>query len=86
MLRPKLYTLSIAPAGPDDNTSGDLNATGAAPLTITGSGPGATVIDAGGLGDPALWSRVTQGSRCVGRGSRAGIHPPLSRARPGPRA
>jgi CSLREA domain-containing protein len=47
------YTLSIAPAGADDNATGDLNVSGA-PLTIVGVGANASVIDATGLGDRAL--------------------------------
>ena len=57
------YVLSIPPAGADDNTSGDLNVDGAAPLTITGAGVRATVIDAGGLGDRVL--SVASGARLV---------------------
>jgi CSLREA domain-containing protein len=48
------YTLSIAPAGTDDNATGDLNVTGTTPLTITGAGTTASVIDATGLGDRVL--------------------------------
>lgn len=48
------YTLSIAPSGADGNNSGDLNLTARGPLTITGAGTGATVIDARGLGDRVL--------------------------------
>ena len=48
------YTLSIAPAGTDDNATGDLNVTGTAPLAIVGVGKSATVIDATGLGDRVL--------------------------------
>ena len=48
------YTLSIAPAGADDNATGDLNVTGTAPLTIIGAGATATVIDATGLSDRVL--------------------------------
>jgi CSLREA domain-containing protein len=57
------YVLSIPPAGADDNTSGDLNVDGATPLTITGAGVRATVIDAGGLGDRVL--SVAGGARLV---------------------
>jgi CSLREA domain-containing protein len=57
------YVLSIPPAGVDDNTSGDLNVDGAAPLTITGAGLRATVIDAGGLGDRVL--SVASGAHLV---------------------
>ncbi len=57
------YVLTIPVAGADDNTSGDLNVDSAAPLTITGSGPRATVIDAGGLGDRVL--SVASGARLV---------------------
>jgi hypothetical protein len=39
------YTLTIAPSGADDNTTGDLNIT--APMTITGSGATATIVRAG---------------------------------------
>jgi CSLREA domain-containing protein len=48
------YVLSVTPAGPDDNTSGDLNLAGRVPLTLRGAGTGATVIDAGGLGDRVI--------------------------------
>lgn len=48
------YLLSIARAGADENASGDLDVDGATPLTITGAGPRATMIDAGGLGDRVL--------------------------------
>ena len=48
------YTLSIAPAGADDDATGDLNVTGTTPLTISGAGARATVIDATGLGDRVL--------------------------------
>ncbi len=57
------YVLSIPAAEPDDNTSGDLNVHGAAPLMITGTGPRATVIDAGGLADRVL--SVASGARLV---------------------
>jgi hypothetical protein len=53
VLRAGHYRLSIAPAGADDNLSGDLNVTGHGSLTIKGAG-GATVIDAAGLGDRVL--------------------------------
>ncbi len=56
------YVLSIPPAGADDNPSGDLNVDGA-PLTITGAGRRATVIDAGRLGDRVL--SVASGARLV---------------------
>jgi hypothetical protein len=48
------YTLSIAPAGADDNVTGDLDVTGTTPLTISGAGTTASVIDATGLGDRVL--------------------------------
>jgi CSLREA domain-containing protein len=48
------YVLSIAPAGADDDLSGDLNVTGTAQLAIVGAGESATVIDATGLGDRVL--------------------------------
>ena len=48
------YTLSIAPAGADDNATGDLNVTGSTPITIIGAGATASVIDATGLGDRVL--------------------------------
>lgn len=48
------YRLSRKPSNGDDNSTGDLNVTGTARLTIVGSGPGATVIDATGLGDRVL--------------------------------
>ncbi|MFL6110027.1 MAG: choice-of-anchor Q domain-containing protein, partial [Catenulispora sp.] len=48
------YTLSIARAGADDNPTGDLNVTGTTPLTISGAGTTASVIDATGLGDRVL--------------------------------
>ena len=57
------YVLSIPRAGADDNTSGDLNVVGAAPLTITGAGLRATVIGADGLGDRVL--SVASGARLV---------------------
>ena len=75
VLGPERYALSIAPAGPDDNTTGDLNATGAAPLTIRGSGPGVTVIDAGGLGDRAL-SVASDATVTLRRLRVTGGHPP----------
>jgi hypothetical protein len=54
MLGAGTYTLSVPPAGTDDNSSGDLNVTGTTPLAIVGMGEAATVIDASGLGDRAL--------------------------------
>jgi CSLREA domain-containing protein len=48
------YSLSIPAAGVDDDSTGDLNVTGATPLTIMGAGAGASVIDATGLGDRVL--------------------------------
>jgi hypothetical protein len=54
LLGPGRYMLSIPRAGVDDNTNGDLNVNGAAPLTIAGAGARATVIDAAGLGDRVL--------------------------------
>jgi CSLREA domain-containing protein len=63
VLDPGRYQLSIPPAGADDNTSGDLNVGGAAPLTIIGSGERSTVIDAEGLGDRAL--SVASGARVM---------------------
>ena len=48
------YTLSIAPTGADDNTTGDLNVTGTTPLEIIGAGATATVINATSLGDRVL--------------------------------
>jgi CSLREA domain-containing protein len=57
------YVLSIPAATADDNTGGDLNVDGAAPLTITGAGLRATVIDARGLGDRVL--SVASGARLV---------------------
>jgi hypothetical protein len=54
VLRAERYLLSIAPAGADGDTSGDLNLPATAPLTIVGAGPGRTVIDASRLGDRAL--------------------------------
>ncbi len=57
------YLLSIPRAGADGNASGDLNVNGAAPLTITGAGPRATVIDARGVGDRVL--SVASGARLV---------------------
>ena len=54
------YTLSIAPTGADDNTTGDLNVTGTPPLEIIGAGATATVINATGLGDRVL--SVTAGA------------------------
>jgi CSLREA domain-containing protein len=57
------YVLSITAAGADDNTSGDLNVDGAAPLAIAGAGLRATVIDAGGLGDRVL--SVASGARLL---------------------
>ncbi len=41
------YILSIAPTGPDDAASGDLNIT--ADLTLNGSGPNITTIEANGI-------------------------------------
>ncbi|MGA8719318.1 MAG: CSLREA domain-containing protein, partial [Solirubrobacteraceae bacterium] len=63
VLGPGRYVLSIPAGGVDDNTSGDLNVDGAAPLTIAGAGLRATVIDAGGLGDRVL--SVARGARLV---------------------
>ena len=40
------YTLTIAPTGLDDNTTGDLNLTNSGRITITGAGAGTTTIDA----------------------------------------
>jgi CSLREA domain-containing protein len=57
------YLLSIPRAGADDNTSGDLNVDGAAPLTVIGAGLRGTVIDARGLGDRVL--SVASGARLV---------------------
>jgi CSLREA domain-containing protein len=54
ILRAGRYMLTIAPVGADDNTSGDLNLTGAPPLTIVGGGTSATEIDASMLGDRVL--------------------------------
>ena len=54
VLRSGRYVLSIAAVGGDDNTSGDLNMAGAAPLTIEGVGTSATVTTPGGLGDRVL--------------------------------
>ena len=59
------YVLSIPRAGADDNTSGDLNVAGAAPLTITGAGVRATVIDAGGLATECCRWRAARGSCCA---------------------
>jgi CSLREA domain-containing protein len=73
------YGLLIPRAGVDDNTSGDLNVRGAAPLTITGAGPRTTVIDAGGLGDRVL--SVASGARLVlGRLSITGGRAPAGSA------
>ena len=41
------YILSLVPSGTDDATSGDLNIT--ADLTLSGSGPNVTTIDANGI-------------------------------------
>ncbi len=57
------YVLSVPRTGADDNSSGDLNVHGAAPLTITGAGLRATVIDAGGFGDRVM--SVASGARLV---------------------
>ena len=54
VLRAGRYRLSVMPSGADDNTTGDLNVTRAARLTITGAGAGRHVIDAAGLGDRVL--------------------------------
>jgi CSLREA domain-containing protein len=48
------YNLSIAVVGADDNSTGDLDVIGAAPLTISGAGARATVIDARSLGDRVM--------------------------------
>ena len=48
------YRLSVRPSGTDDNSSGDLDITGASNLTLVGAGGTATVIDASGLDDRAL--------------------------------
>ncbi len=54
VLRSGRYLLSIAPAAPDANASGDLNLTGREPVTITGAGPHATTIDASDAGDRVI--------------------------------
>jgi len=54
VLRSGRYLLSIPLAGGDDDTSGDLDVTGRAPLTITGAGARATAIDASRVGDRVL--------------------------------
>lgn len=48
------YALTIATAGSDDNTTGDLDATSPVPLTIQGAGAGRTTVDASGLHDRIL--------------------------------
>lgn len=63
VLGPGRYVLGIPPRHGDDNSSGDLNITGAASLTITGAGVRATTIDAAGLGDRVL--SVAGGARVV---------------------
>jgi CSLREA domain-containing protein len=51
------YTLTIAPSGADDETTGDLNLTapgsGNPTITLTGAGASATIID-GNASDPVL--------------------------------
>jgi hypothetical protein len=68
LLRAGRYALSIAPSGADDDGTGDLDVTGAAPLTIAGAGPRSTVIDARGLGDRVL--SVASGASVTLRGLR----------------
>jgi hypothetical protein len=69
------YLLSIHPAGADDNNTGDLNVTGATPLTIQGQGPASTVIDATGLGDRVL--TVSSGASVTLKGLKlTGGHAP----------
>ena len=75
VLRSRRYTLLLAPAARDDNTSGDLNVTNRGLLTIVGDGPSRTVIDAGRLGDRVL--SVADGATLTLRGLRVtGGHPP----------
>jgi hypothetical protein len=56
MLAAATYMLTIGGAGENVNQTGDLDIAGAvtATLAISGAGPGATTIDAGGLGDRIL--------------------------------
>jgi hypothetical protein len=56
MLGAATYTLTIGGAAENANQTGDLDAGTGAPnsVAITGAGPGATTIDAGGLGDRIL--------------------------------
>jgi hypothetical protein len=74
------YTLSIKPAGPDDNTTGDLDiASSVAGLVIKGVGAGTTTIDASGLGDRifdiAAGASVTlEDLTLTGGQAPAGIH------------
>ena len=85
------YRLSIAPAGLDDNATGDLNVTGTTPLTIIGAGTTATVIDATGLGDRALsvaaGATVTlEGLSITGGNAPDGTAGATVQTRPGQRA
>ena len=71
------YTLSVAPTGADDNTSGDLNVTATGPVLITGAGTKATVIDASALGDRVL--SIASGAKVtLRRVTVTGGHPPAA--------
>jgi CSLREA domain-containing protein len=50
----KTYVLTKHPAGPDDNSTGDLNISTSVLVTISGAGKSKTRIDATGLGDRVL--------------------------------
>lgn len=51
------YRLTIAPAGPDDNSTGDLNLTATA--TISGAGASKTIIEAGVSADSGIDRELT---------------------------
>jgi CSLREA domain-containing protein len=73
------YRLSLGPSNGDDNSTGDLNVTGGARLTIIGSGTGATAIDATGLGDRVL-SIVSSANVTLRQLTIAGGHVPDAHA------
>jgi CSLREA domain-containing protein len=73
------YALSIPATGADDNSSGDLNVTGHTPLTVSGAGLSATIVDATGLGDRVL-SIATGASLTVQRLEISGGHAPAGAA------
>jgi CSLREA domain-containing protein len=69
------YELAITPKRRDDNSSGDLDVTRGARVTIRGAGQLATVIDAAALGDRVL--RVfNRADATLSRLTISGGHPP----------